>query len=69
MSEFPGFIKIAVPVALSYFGIMLLGMVDLILVGKIGPLAQGTVGIGTSVFSWFLVFGIGLLLVHGEALF
>lgn len=61
MNEFPGFLRITIPVALSYFGIMLLGMVDLILVGKLGPVQQGAVGIGTSVFSWFLVFGIGLL--------
>ncbi len=59
--EFPGFLPIAVPVALSYLGIMLLGMVDLMLVGGLGPIAQGAVGIGTSVFTWFLVFGIGLL--------
>lgn len=58
---FPGFLPIAVPVALSYLGIMLLGVVDLMLVGKLGPVAQGAVGIGTSVFTWFLVFGIGLL--------
>ena len=40
---------------------MLLGMVDLLLVGRLGPAAQGAVGIGTSFFSWFLIFGIGLL--------
>jgi MATE family multidrug resistance protein len=60
-SSNPGFLKITVPVALSYFGIMLLGTVDLILVGRLGPAAQGAVGVGTSIFAWFLVFGIGLL--------
>ncbi len=60
-TPFPGFLKITVPVALSYFGIMLLGMLDLIMVGQLGPVAQGAVGIGTSVFAWFMIFGIGLL--------
>jgi MATE family multidrug resistance protein len=61
----PRFITIALPVALTYLGLMTLGMVDLLLVGRLsgdlGPVAQGAVGIGTSFFSWFLVFGIGLL--------
>ncbi len=57
----PRFLQITVPVALTYFGLMALGMVDLLLVGRIGAAEQGAVGVGTSFFAWFLVFGIGLL--------
>jgi MATE family multidrug resistance protein len=57
----PRFLQITIPVALTYFGLMALGMVDLLLVGRIGAAEQGAVGVGTSFFAWFLVFGIGLL--------
>jgi MATE family multidrug resistance protein len=53
--------RIALPVAGTYLGLMTMGLVDLIWVGRVGTTATGAVGIGTSFFAWFLIFGIGLL--------
>jgi len=54
-------LRLAGPVALSFLGLMLMGVVDLHFVGKVSPTAIGAVGLGTSIFSWFMIFGIGLL--------
>lgn len=53
--------ELALPVVVGYLGIMLMGLVDLITVGHVSATATGAVGIGTSLFSWCMVFGIGLL--------
>ncbi len=53
--------RLALPVAATYLGLMTMGLVDLIWVGRVGTTATGAVGIGTSFFSWFMVLGIGLL--------
>ena len=55
------FIQLAVPVILSYVGIMAMGMVDLLFVGRVSAAAIGGVGVGTSWFSGLMIFGIGLL--------
>ncbi len=52
---------LALPVVLSYLGLMLMGVVDLLFVGRIGATSIGAVGVSTSIFSWCFVFGIGLL--------
>lgn len=54
-------LSLALPVVLTYLGIMAMGQVDLICVGRISAVAIGAVGIGSSIFSWFLMLGIGLL--------
>ncbi|MCM2323285.1 MAG: MATE family efflux transporter [Oligoflexia bacterium] len=54
-------IRLAIPVALTYLGIMLMGVVDLIAVGRLGAAPMGAVGISHSFFTWFMVFGLGLL--------
>ncbi len=53
--------RLAWPVILSYLAIMTMGLVDLVFVGRVSPEAVGGVGIGTSVFSWFMMLGIGIL--------
>ncbi|MBC7692557.1 MAG: MATE family efflux transporter [Methylotenera sp.] len=54
-------LKLATPVVLTYLGLMLMGFVDLLFVGRVSPTAIGAVGVGTSIFIWFMIFGIGLL--------
>ncbi len=54
-------LKLAFPVVISYLGIMLMALVDLLFVGRVGAVAIGAVGLGTAVFSWVLMFGVGLL--------
>ncbi len=52
-------LRIAFPVSLTYLGIMTMGLVDLLAVGRVSPEAMGAVGMGTSIFSWVYVTGIG----------
>lgn len=54
-------LKLALPAAGAHLGQMAMGWVDLVFVGRISPEAIGAVGVGHSVFAWFLVFGFGLL--------
>ncbi len=56
-----GTLSLALPVALSFLGLMVMGLVDLLAVGRVGPAAVAAVGLGSSLFGWILVFGIGLL--------
>jgi MATE family multidrug resistance protein len=53
--------SLALPVSLQFLGLMSLGLVDLIIVGQLGPVATGAVGIGTSAFYWPILFGLGML--------
>jgi MATE family multidrug resistance protein len=55
-------IALAVPVVLSELGWMAQGVVDTIMVGKLGPVAIGAVALGNAVFYVPSLFGIGLLL-------
>jgi MATE family, multidrug efflux pump len=54
--------RLAIPVVLSELGWMALGVVDTIMVGKLGPVAIGAVALGNAVFYTPSLFGIGLLL-------
>ena len=54
-------IRLAIPVVLSYLGMTLMGLVDLLFVGRVSPIAVGAVGLGTAAFAWAMVFGLGLL--------
>ncbi len=55
-------IVLAVPVVLSELGWVAQGIVDTIMVGKLGPVAIGAVALGNAVFYTPSLFGIGLLL-------
>ena len=55
-------IALAVPVVLSELGWMAQGVVDTIMVGRLGPAAIGAVALGNAVFYTPSLFGIGLLL-------
>lgn len=55
-------IALAVPVVLSELGWMAQGVVDTIMVGKLGPAAIGAVAVGNAVYYTPSLFGIGLLL-------
>src|ERR1700723_2089505 len=54
--------RLAVPVVLSELGWMAQGVVDTIMVGKLGPVSIGAVALGNAVFYTPSLFGIGLLL-------
>ena len=55
-------VALAVPVVLSELGWMAQGVVDTIMVGKLGPAAIGAVAVGNAVYYTPSLFGIGLLL-------
>jgi len=55
-------VALAVPVVLSELGWMAQGIVDTIMVGKLGPAAIGAVALGNAVCYTPSLFGIGLLL-------
>ncbi|MBX6314412.1 MAG: MATE family efflux transporter, partial [Isosphaeraceae bacterium] len=55
-------LALALPVVLAELGWMAMGVVDLIMVGRLGPEAIGAVGIGNVLYFSVIVFGVGLLL-------
>jgi MATE family multidrug resistance protein len=44
-----------------YLGLMLMGLVDLLFVGRLGAVALGGMGLGNSIFSWVMTIGIGMI--------
>src|ERR1700739_251593 len=60
--ELGAMIALAVPVVLSELGWMAQGVVDTIMVGRLGPVAIGAVALGNAVYYTPSLFGIGLLL-------
>jgi MATE family multidrug resistance protein len=54
--------RLAVPVVIAELGWMAMGVVDTLMVGRLGPEAIGAVGIGSSLFTGIVIFGMGLLL-------
>lgn len=60
--ELSAMVALAVPVVLSELGWMAQGIVDTIMVGKLGPTAIGAVALGNAVYYTPSLFGIGLLL-------
>ncbi|MGC9158179.1 MAG: MATE family efflux transporter [Terracidiphilus sp.] len=60
--ELGAMVSLAVPVVLSELGWMAQGIVDTIMVGKLGPAAIGAVALGNAVYYTPALFGIGLLL-------
>ncbi len=53
---------LALPVVFAELGWMTMGLVDTLMVGRIGPEAIGAVGVGTSLFMGVCIFAMGLLL-------
>jgi multidrug resistance protein, MATE family len=60
--ELAAMMALAIPVVLSELGWMAEGIVDTIMVGKLGPAAIGAVALGNAVCNTPSLFGIGLLL-------
>jgi MATE family multidrug resistance protein len=60
--ELRAMIALAVPVVLSELGWVTQGIVDTIMVGRLGPAAIGAVALGSAVYYTPALFGIGLLL-------
>ena len=60
--ELRAMVALAVPVVLSELGWMAQGVVDTIMVGKLGPAAIGAVAVGNAVYYVPSLFGIGILL-------
>jgi len=54
-------LRLSAPVALMYLGLMLMGFVDLLTVGRLGANEVGGLGVGNSIYSWIMVVGVGLL--------
>jgi MATE family multidrug resistance protein len=55
-------LALAAPIALAELGWMAMGVVDTVMVGRLGPEAIGAVGLGSSLHIAIVVFGMGLLL-------
>lgn len=55
-------LALAIPVVTAEIGWIMMGIVDTIMVGPLGPAAIGAVGVGSTLFMTPAVFGIGLLL-------
>lgn len=55
-------LTLAIPVVTAEIGWIMMGIVDTIMVGPIGPAAIGAVGVGSTLFMTGAVFGIGLLM-------
>ncbi|HEY1803606.1 MAG TPA: MATE family efflux transporter [Terracidiphilus sp.] len=60
--ELGALVKLAVPVVLSELGWMVMGVVDTIMVGRLGPVAIGAVALGSAVYYTPSIAGIGLML-------
>ncbi len=57
--ELRAMVSLAWPVILAEIGWVLMGVVDTIFVGPLGPAVIGGVGIGSTIFFAVMVFGIG----------
>ena len=60
--ELGAMVALAVPVVLSELAWVALGIVDTIMVGRLGPAAIGAVALGNAICFPPSLFGIGLLL-------
>jgi MATE family multidrug resistance protein len=60
--ELRAMVSLAVPVVLSELGWMLMGVVDTIMVGALGPAAIGAVALGNAICYTPSLFGVGLML-------
>lgn len=61
-AELVPMLKIAVPVVLAELGWMTMGVVDTIMVGRLGPQAISAAGVGNSMHIAFVIFGMATML-------
>src|SRR6186997_3548533 len=61
-SEFFALLRIAGPVVLAELGWMSMGLVDTLMVGRLGPAAIAAAGMASGVFTAIVIFGMGLML-------
>lgn len=61
-AELRAMTALAVPVVLSELGWMAMGVVDTLMVGRLGPAAIGAVALGNALYYTPSIFGMGLLL-------
>ena len=62
MSELRPLLRLAGPVILAELGWMSMGLVDTLMVGRLGPAAIAATGMGSGVFTAIVIFGMGLML-------
>jgi MATE family multidrug resistance protein len=62
VSELRPLIRLAGPVILAELGWMSMGLVDTLMVGRLGPAAIAATGMGSGVFTAIVIFGMGLML-------
>ncbi|MBA3949353.1 MAG: MATE family efflux transporter, partial [Acidobacteria bacterium] len=62
LRELKPMLALAIPVVTAEIGWIMMGIVDTIMVGPLGPAAIGAVGVGSTLFMTPAVFGIGLLM-------
>jgi multidrug resistance protein, MATE family len=55
-------LRLAIPVVLAELGWMAMGLVDTMMVGRVGPVDLGAVSIGGTLFYTVVIFGAGLML-------
>ena len=61
-AEVTAMVRLAFPVVLAELGWMLQGVVDVVMVGRLGPVAIGAVALGNALYYAPSLFGLGLLL-------
>jgi MATE family multidrug resistance protein len=61
-AELRALLQLAIPVVLAELGWFSMNIVDIVMVGRLGPAAIGATGIGNSAFYSLAVFGMGVLL-------
>ena len=61
-AELPLMARLAAPVVIAELGWTAMGVVDIAMVGRLGPASIGAVGVGSILFFAVAVFGIGALL-------
>jgi MATE family, multidrug efflux pump len=62
LSELRPLLRLAGPVILAELGWMSMGLVDTLMVGRLGPAAIAATGMGSGVFTAIVIFGMGLML-------
>src|SRR5262245_14215583 len=61
-SPVPALLRLALPIIFVNLGNMFLGIVDLFIAKKVGPMAQSAFGLGWSTAHFGHIFGLGLAL-------
>jgi MATE family, multidrug efflux pump len=62
VTELRPLLRLAIPVVLAEVGWMCMGLIDTVMVGRLGPAAIAATGMGSGVFTAIMIFGAGLML-------